>query len=95
MTELAAEAHAMAVQAIKDVARLEQKQDGHEDICSLRYEQIKTTMDEIKDNQKTMFGRHIAVMVFVIGLLLAILGGGATYVLTNTDSRIDHLENGE
>ena len=94
MTELAAEAHAMAVTAIKDVARLEQKQDGHEEICSLRYEQITEVMKEIKENQNVMYHRHTGVMVFMIVLLLSIIGGGATYILSNTEHRIVHLENG-
>jgi len=92
--EIAEKAHDMAQQALQGVAEVRQKQASHEDICSFRYGEITTTMAELKSDIRTMFGRHMSVMVFIVILLLGAVGTLGGYIYVTADDRLEALENG-
>ena len=89
---VANKAHEMAVKATENVAKVEQKVDSHEGLCSLRYKTINKTMERIEQGQKSIEqGQRSATTLGVtigIAIIITLLG----YAWTQQDSRMTTIE---
>ncbi len=72
----------------RDIDRVEGAQESHEKQCALRYGELTTAINELKDGQKEM--RRLA-----IGILIAMVGWLAVQLWNDVNVQVDQAQAAE
>jgi hypothetical protein len=71
-----------ALETMIDIHRVEARVDTHEKVCTERYGNIATTMNNMNDRLNSISNRMFAQMVGVLAIMVAAFGALAFYVMT-------------